>query len=109
MMERVGSGSTVVCSGGSSSSRLPQPSSTTSERVDSKRPAGFDTAPRPLRAAGRIGLGMDKMLLDIKPGWKRQVLWSKEAEALSTRQAKGVTFAWLATSSAEIPACARAL
>ena len=49
MIERAGSGCTIVASGGSSSSRLPHPSSTASPRVDSKRPAGFDTAPRPPR------------------------------------------------------------
>src|SRR6476646_5896204 len=55
MIERAGSGCTMVASGGNSSSRLPQPSSTASERVDSKRPSGFETAPRPVRALGRVG------------------------------------------------------
>src|SRR5919112_6223088 len=67
MIERAGSGCTIVASGGNSSSRLPQPSSTASLRVDSKRPAGFDTAPRPVRAPGRLGEVMGWMLLDIKP------------------------------------------
>src|SRR5262245_7210716 len=58
MIERDGSGCTIVASGGSSSSRLPQPSSTASERVDSKRPSGFDTAPRPVRTVGRVGEDM---------------------------------------------------
>src|SRR5262245_13053742 len=52
MIERAGS--TVVASGGNSSSRLPHPSSTASVRVDSNRPAGFDTAPRPVLAPGRV-------------------------------------------------------
>src|SRR4029453_12870661 len=70
MIERAGSGCTIVASGGSSSSRLPQPSSTASARVDSKRPSGFDTpppAPRPVGTVGRVGEVMDWMLLDIKP------------------------------------------
>src|SRR5678816_4890581 len=67
MIERAGSGCTVVASGGNSSSRLPQPSSTASERVASKRPSGFETAPRPVRALGRVGDDMGWMVLDIRP------------------------------------------
>ena len=60
MIERAGSGCTIVASGGGSSSRLPHPSSMTSARVDSKRPAGLETAPRPVRVAGRVGNVMSR-------------------------------------------------
>jgi hypothetical protein len=49
---------TVVWSGGSSfaSSSPLQPSSTTSTRRDSKRPSGFEIAPRPLMISGGFGM-----------------------------------------------------
>src|ERR1044071_10169101 len=67
MIERAGSGCTIVASGGNSSARLPQPSSIASERVDSKRPSGFETAPRPVRTLGRVEEVMSWMVLDIHP------------------------------------------
>src|SRR5690606_531959 len=56
MIERAGSGCTTVSSGGKGSSIVPQPSSTTSVRVLSNRPSGFDTAPRPVRTSARVAM-----------------------------------------------------
>src|SRR5688572_3544672 len=64
MTLRAGSAATVVSNGGSSSSSDPQPSSTTCVRVDSKRPSGFDTAPRPARAPGRMGVVMPVLYIE---------------------------------------------
>lgn len=68
MMERAGSGCTVVASGGKGSSRLPQPSSVATSRVDSNRPAGLATAPRPGRTVGLTADLTADLAVDLATG-----------------------------------------